>query len=124
MSEEEIIETNYFKLISKDFSEKPRDGSKYTIYANPMNQAKRFISLINSMKTGIGRNTKEFDEKFGEATYEFGASAYNFHKSGENLAHTGKYRWGENDYVYGFKYIHSSVKDGLHRIAILKSLKI
>tara|TARA_B100001027_G_scaffold216172_1_gene191780 strand:+ start:555 stop:1874 length:1320 start_codon:yes stop_codon:yes gene_type:complete len=122
MSEEEIIETNYFKLISKNFSEKPRDGSKNTIYANPMNQAKRFISLINSMKTGIGRNTKEFDEKFGEAIHEFGASAYNY-KSGEKFSHIGKISDGEKMItcmVFGTS-IH--VKDGLHRIAILKSLK-
>ena len=118
LTDEEIKSTPYFKLLTQNFSDHPRDGSKYTVYKDPLGQAKRFIHLIKDLKEGklnLKTNINKFLSESGPAVHQF--------EDGKEHTHEGKNKYNENMVTCLAVDTSIVVNDGLHRIAALKALK-
>ncbi len=118
LNDSEIRATNYWNLLSKGITERPRDGGGGWIYKNPMEQCQRFLTLIKSVKTYgyIGEKKDHASYKDFELTPEI------FEANGISTR--------QKDSVAGFPGLISvmassgayKVYNGLHRLAILKYL--
>ena len=118
MSDEEIRDTEYYKLLCNKINSTPRDGSPTTIYSDPMNQAQRYIGLIKSLsKNNI--NSKKEIQKYKE-TFGFSQQV---RKDGKAHVHEGVNENNESAITCLALDTSIIVNDGLHRIACLKALK-
>lgn len=118
LSGDEIKSTDYYKLLTKKITDKPRDGGGGWIYKNPMEQCQRFISLIKSIK------------KYGYLGTEKSHISYKeFETPPEIIEENGKISHQRNN-EGGFPGLISvmpssgayKANNGLHRLAILKYL--
>lgn len=49
LTDNDIKETEYYKLLSRDINKIPRDGETNGVYSDPLNQSRKFIKLIQSI---------------------------------------------------------------------------
>jgi len=118
LTEEEIKSTNYWSLLSKKITDKPRDGGGGWVYKDPMEQCRRLVNLIKSIK------------QYGYLGLEKGHESYReFQDMQEIIEADGKISLQKNKesgYPGLISVMPSSgaykVHNGLHRIAILKYL--
>lgn len=118
LTNDEIKSTNYWNLLSKKITDRPRDGGGGWIYENPMEQCQRFISIIKSIK------------KYGYLGIERGHVSYKeFETTPKIIEENGKVSNQRNN-EGGFPGLISvapssgayKINNGLHRLAILKYL--
>jgi hypothetical protein len=49
LSDDEIAQTSYYKLLEKNIHDIPRDGQTHGVYKYPLKQAKKFLKLMKSV---------------------------------------------------------------------------
>ena len=120
-TDEEIKESEYYKLLTQQFGTFPRDGSPDLIYKDPIGQARRFEGLINSLSKGsLGDQNAINDYK-----NEFGLADF-LYESGKSHQHEGSLKIDSEEIIIMTCYAYKTgihVKDGLHRLAALKAIK-
>ena len=118
LTDDKIKSTNYWSLLSKKITDRPRDGGGGWVYKNPMEQCRRLIALIKSIK------------KYGYLEIEKNHISYKeFENTPEIIEENGKASYQRNNQG-GFPGLISvmpssgayKVSNGLHRLAILKYL--
>lgn len=112
LSEEEVQSTDYYKLLCVPLGSSPRDGESNKIYADPYEQCKRFMSLIDSMlENGYGNYADSFKEVLLKDN------------SGEIVSQTNNIDINEGLISFYMEVDLPQVHNGLHRLAILKYLQ-
>ncbi|MBM3706597.1 MAG: hypothetical protein FJW66_08740 [Actinobacteria bacterium] len=116
LTEDIILNSNYYKLLQKDIDETPRDGGNNWVYKSPMDQVKRFIKLMASFRDngylGVD-NTHNALEEFDNAPEIVSKDGSMQFQSNNDGGYRGLISFRPCSGAY-------KVHNGLHRLAILK----
>ena len=121
LSKDQILKTNYYKLISKKIDEYPRDGGINWVYDMPLLQVNRFIDTAKSIfKNGY------ITKKKSPIIYDFELhNPKHIERDKEDKVTTINYLKKDFQGIIEVRKIKNKyiVLNGHHRLAILKVLK-